>query len=164
MDRLILVPLKQAGDIEQVLHYLDCLTRPCTKLVFLVPGEREGIRRFSDHVRIFYTGSLPQPILSNVLRTKQADRLLAAEQRLLPACESLKSRGVEIGVKLYSASYRKNINEDGQSEHASVLIVRSRYGNWTGRLLLKLLSIFHIFRSPDFHSVLLVHPSRRMKA
>jgi hypothetical protein len=134
------------------------------KVVFLVHDESEGFMPLEDRARIFHTGYLPRPILSNIQTLRQARRLSAAEQCVFTACEPLRRKGAEISVKLYSARLRNIINEYAQSEHVPVLVMRPAHGNPAIRLLHRLASIFHITGSPDLGSVVLIHPTGRLQA
>jgi len=163
MGRQILVALENPDRIDHFLPYMDQVAQEDTKLVLLVYHQDGESTLLLDQLRTLHTGFLPEPVFKNSSIT--AHRRQAAEQRIFPACQALRQRGVEIAVKLYSTPVRKVINEYVRKSDVEMVIMHPARGARRSRTLLRRLSSsFHNFRSQDFDGVLLIHPSGTVKA
>jgi len=161
MARQILVALENPDRIEHFLPYIDQVIQSHTKLVLLVRYDDSDSRPLMDELRTFHSGFFPGPVFNRISTERLAHRLHAAEQRIFPACRSLSQRGVEIAVRLYAAPVRKVVKQYLRKEDFQMVIMHPPRAR---RLLAKLSSVFRSFRSHDLDGVLLIHPSRTLKA
>ena len=155
----ILVPLRGSDRIEQFLPYIEQVAQPGMKVVFLVhlrPQPFQGIDRsiagdpYGHSARLSTGQSSEEGIVEDVRRS--------AQQRVISACEVLRTRGVTVDVNIYAGRLRRVVKEYLEKEDVHLVIMRPNMDRLTA-CLRKIGSLLRFFKPTTVPPVRLLHPS-----
>ena len=138
MKKQILIALKKHDRLEEMLPYLEEIAQPGTEVIFLVRCRQDGSGWFNRQLTVMQTEITTAAAVTKLAMRDFGERQLRlVEERILLACEPLKSRGVAVVVECYTGSLKKAIaRRGGMGSRLVVLPIQS------GRLVLKLLARF----------------------
>lgn len=119
MAKQILVPLKGSDRIEEILPYIQDITRPGMAVVFLLPF---GSNRFSE-----LASQLPtiNAGLAAILGTHpESNQISNVDPGIHAAADELRQRGVEIKFRFYAGPLQRVLRQFVQAEPDKCLIMR----------------------------------------
>lgn len=155
----ILVALNRHDRIQEILPYIEEIAKPGMRIVFLIPYPVELWLYLRDH---WVTTESPTKAMLEGRKIMERyswelQRGLA-EQRVFPAREALRKRGVEIAVDIYTGSLRKVVESYTHDGDVHVIMMRAGIGLRIMGFLHGISPLFRLFKRPSFSSVLLLHP------
>jgi hypothetical protein len=153
----ILVALKRDDRVEEIIPYLEKLTKPGMRIVFLVRYPVDGFEWMQAHVTMMETGMQTTCIAAEAAArySMERQRRLAME-RLLPISKRL--RGVEITVDIHAGPLRKVLRRYSLHENVHLIMMRAGREPLPLRLLNLAISRFGLFTRPSLSPMLLLHP------
>lgn len=166
MAEKILVTLKRGETAEEVAPYIEEVAKPGTKVVFLfqypVTSLWEFIGLAQDHVAAIEYGDHEQATLvmqglGQAYTTEEEARLAA--EKVFPACEGLRNKGVEIEVDLYEDSLEDAIERHDRNGGVQLIMTRPGVGLRITNFLKETAGFFGSRKRPGFSPVLLSHPN-----
>jgi hypothetical protein len=155
----ILIPLRRSDPIELFLPYVEQISQPGMRVVFLVQLGRSGFRELSGQLFDIYTG-----IRSAYLPERSCDEdavengRRSAEQQVKAACQSLRERGVQLEIHSYGGPLQRVVQQYLENQNVQLVMMRPS-ANWVADLLRKIGSVFRFLKSPAAPPVLLLHPT-----
>jgi hypothetical protein len=105
MDKKILVPVGRDERGEEMIPYVEKVGQPGMKVLFLVRYLVDGIRWQKEK----YGMSAALEAREMAHQYTWEANLVKARQKLAPACEALRAKGIEADVELYAGSVKKAI-------------------------------------------------------
>ncbi len=164
MNQQILIPLNGSESVEELIPYLEDLSRPTTKIVFFVPCHFMGFKLLIDQLLPVYAGIrydlLPDKASEQELLQEQSE---IAKQRIMPACEKLRKRGVEIEISIYFGPLRRVMRQYIQKQDVQLIMIPQRSNRFLYRLARKLYSIGLLINAPARPPVLLIQPTHAIQ-
>jgi len=176
MARQLLVPLKRHEHVDDVIPYLEKISQPGMKVVFLFPlpvrhlnwWRDRRISREADVQTRLAIGLAPSYAWDYQRSSSQEKHFPVCEyswenekrlyqEKLFPLCEALRQRGSEIAVNLYTGSLRKALGNYMVSRDFHLIMMRGGLGLGIKRLLYQAIPIFRLFRGADCSPVLLLY-------
>jgi hypothetical protein len=154
----ILVPLRRDDRIEEIISYVDKVTQPGMKVVFLVRYPADGFAWLQAHWGTMETGINMYAIRQMVERYSLEGQERLAKQRVFPACAALRKKGVEVAVGVYAGGLRRTVRSYTLNADVHLIIMRGGIGLRIKRFLRGMICFFGVFKLPSFSPVLLVHP------
>jgi hypothetical protein len=154
MNKKILVPLGQYDRSEEMIPYVEKVTRPGMKVVFLVLYPVDGIRWQKEEYGM--RAALEAKELVDYYSWE--GNLENAQKQVAPTCEALRARGIEAAVDVYAGSLKKAVRSHMLSGDVHLIMTRAGIGDWIARLFDGTSSVFNWFKRPGFSPVLLINP------
>jgi hypothetical protein len=156
----ILVPMRRSDQIDDFLPYLEQVAQPGMKVVFLLRSDVDGFKNLADQLLAIHTGIRPDflPAASSKEDVTE-ERRFSAERQLLPVCDALKKRGVDIRVNVYAGSLRRVVREYMQEKPVRLVMMRPRV-SWIARHVCRVSRIVRRFNSVTFPPVILLHSGK----
>jgi hypothetical protein len=154
----IIVPLRGSDRIEQFLPYIEQVTQPRMKVVFLVDCGTSRFRELTDQLLAIHTGIQPA-----FLPGQSEDRIVenatrSAQERAFSACQSLRQKGVTVDVNIYSGRLRRVLKDYLEKGDVYLVMMRPNLDRLMAYLG-KIGSAFRSFKPASIPPVLLLHPS-----
>ena len=154
MTKKILVPLEQYNRTEEMIPYIEKVARPGMKVVFLMRYPVDGIRWQTEAFGIM--AALEARELIN--HYSWEGNLERAKRKVAPACEVLRTKGVEADIDVYAGSLKKAIRSHTLNGDVHLIMTRTGIGDWIARLFDGTGSVCDWFSRPRFSPVLLINP------
>lgn len=159
MSGQILVPLKNDEPIEEIIPYLEEITRPGIRVVFLVHFPVDGFAWLRDQLAVMQTA----------MQTILGDRSLAygsswegqkqfAERKVFPARKALEGRGVEVAVELHTDSLKKVVRRYTTNRDVHLIVMRAGNRLRGSRSIQRRTSFFGFSKRYSHSSVLVLRP------
>ncbi len=179
MDAQILVALKRNDRVEEILPYVEQVTQPGMKVVFLLPVHDSKTNCWRDQ-RIFMeverqtrlaTGlpagysweskaSLAHERHFPVCEYSWENQKRLYQETLFPLCEPLRQKGCEVSVALYTGSLRKALRYYALGTDRCLIMVRGGIGLWITRFMQGAIPIFGLFKRTECAPMLLLRSNR----
>lgn len=154
MNTKILVPLGQYDRSEEMIPYIEKVTRPGMKVVFLMRYPLGGIK-WPTKEPDTETASEVKELLDYY---SWEGNLQRAERKVSSACAALRTKGVEAAVDVYAGSLKKAVRSHTLNGDVHLIMTRAGMGDWIARLFDGTGSVFNWFKRPSFSPVLLINP------
>ena len=156
MSKQILVPLRRNDGIDEIVPYVERLTQPGMKVVFLLRYPVDGFiwsrpREESSREAILAAEKLAK-------HYSWEENLQRAQRKVSHAFEVLQRKGVEVAVDVYAGSLRKAVKSYTLKSDVHLLMTRAGIGHWIANFFNGTNSVFKLFKRPSFSPVLLIHP------
>jgi len=119
MTKQLLVPLGGGDRMEEILPYVQDITRPNMTVVFLV---HFGSSRFSEVAAQLLT--ITSGLSTRLAETTDSDHAAKSNLKINTIAEKLQQRGVAMKVKFYTGSQRRFLRQCVKEEPAKYLIMR----------------------------------------
>lgn len=150
----ILVPLKRNDQVEDLIPYIEKVSRPGMKTVFLVPYPADGFRwsREESGIRAIIEGK------QLVEYYNWESNLQKARDRVSPAVEVLRSSGIEVAVDLYAGNLSAAMREYTTKGDVHLIVTGIGIGQRIAGFLNGSNSLVELFKRRSFFPVLLIHP------
>jgi len=163
MAENILVTLKRDDKVGEIVPYIEEVAKPGTKVVFLVhcpvtaPSmDLEGML-WLQTMQSGAEATMAVKALGQKYSWEEDVRLAA--RKVLPACEGLRKKGVEIDIKLYEGSLRKAVRSYTRNGGVQLIMTRPGIGLRIMNFLQMTVGLFGLPKQPSFSPVLLFHPN-----
>lgn len=158
----ILVPLKNYGKAGQLIPYIEEIAQPGMKVVFLLPYQSPAFAWLKGRLLVMHTGIRPE-----LLPGKRREGYSVKEQRqlaqneLIPACEGLRRRGVEVAVDVYLGHLSRVVEVYTHNEDIHLIMMVTGADHLILRLIYRFRALLHRFKRPPLPPVLLLQPYHR---
>ncbi len=179
MAEQILVPLKRNDRVEEILPYVEQVTQPGMKVVFLMPAHDREINCWRDR-RIFMEvekqtrlaaglpaaysweskASLAQERHFQVCEYSWENQKRLYEDTIFPLCEPLRNKGCVISVGLYRGNLRKALRDYALGNDRCLIMVQGGIGFWITRFMQGAIPIFGLFKRTECPPMLLLRSNR----
>jgi len=162
MPEQILVPLKRDVRVEEVIPYIEDIARPGMMVVFLMRYPVEGhLAWLRDHWITAESVSAAvlagKYILENYSPGRQEQ---LAKQRLFPACETLRTSGVDISLDLYAGRLKRVIRRYARQGDVYLIMMAASRSSAIMALVQKAIYFWSPFRGQSLSPMLLLHLNR----
>ena len=108
MAEKILVPLKRHDRVEEVIPYIERVTRPGVSVVFLLHHPVNGLKWLQAYCGIMQCGLDNALMLRKMLESYSVKtRRQLAQQKVFQTCQALHRLGVKTAVEVYSGNLTK---------------------------------------------------------
>jgi hypothetical protein len=154
----IIVPLRGSDRIEQFLPYIEQVAQRGMKVVFLVHFGVSRFKELTDSLLAIHTAIEPAFLPGQSEEAVVEDARRSAQQRVLSACETLRQKGVTVGVRIYSGRLRRVVKDYLEQEDVYLVMMRPNLDR-VAAYLCKIASVFRSFKPAPVPPVLLLHPS-----
>ena len=156
MPKQILVPISSKDRVKEMIPYVERVTQPGMKVVFLLRYPVDG---FDEHIRAARaTGETgtpnPETIKKIVARYSWESQQQQARQKVAPACTVLQKRGAEVTVDLYAGSLRKAVRSYAHIGDVHLMMAHAGIGQFISRSLNNLFSVLRLSKRPSFSPTL----------
>ena len=159
MAEKILVPLKRHDRVEEVIPYIERVTRPGVSVVFLLYHPVNGLKWLQAYCGIMQCGLDNALMLRKMVESYSVKtRRQLAQQKVFQTCQALHRLGVKTAVEVYSGNLTKNLKSYLSEGDADVILMRFGMGQGIRRFLRWTLSVCGLFRPRASQSVLHLYP------
>ena len=156
MAKQILVPISRNDRVKEMIPYVERVTNPGMKVVFLVRYPVDG---FDEYIRAGRaTGETGTPNLEEIKKiaaryTWESQQQLA-RQKVFPACDTLQKKGAEVTVDVYTGSLRKAVKSYALSGEVHLIMTHAGFWQIISRSLKNLVSVLRSSKRPSFSPTL----------
>ena len=176
MARQLLVPLKRHEHVGDVIPYLEKISQPGMKVVFLFPlpvrhrnwWRDRRISRETDAQTRLAIGLAPSHAWDYQRSSSQEKHFPVCEyswenekrlyqEKLFPLCEALRQRGSEIAVTVYTGSLSKALGNYMASRDFHLIMMRGGLGLGIKRFFYEAIPLFRMFKRGEGAPVLLLY-------
>jgi hypothetical protein len=154
MNKKILVALGRYDRTEEMIPYIENIARPGMKVVFLVRYPVDGFVWAKEEYGM--RAALKAKELVNYYSWEA--NLENAEKQLAPACEALRTKGIEADIDIYAGSLSKAVRSHTLDGDVHLIITRAGIGQRIAGFLNGTSSLFDLFKQSNVSPVLLIHP------
>src|SRR5262245_12690647 len=138
MNQKILVPLGQYDRSEEMIPYIEKVARPGMKVVFLVRYPVDGFIWGKEECGM--RAALEAKKL--VKYYPWESNLQNARQQVAPACDALRTKGIDASVDVYAGSLKKAVQSHMLNGDVHLIMTRAAFGDWITKLFEGTLSVF----------------------
>lgn len=154
MNKQILVPMKRSDRAEELIPYVEKVSRPGMKVIFMMPYPADGFCWAREE---FGRRAIEQAKrLADYYRWDV--NLQKAKDRIAPLLKSLTAKGIEVAVELYAGSMRNAVKEYATKGDVHLIVTSASIGQRIAGVLNGSNSLLDLFKRPALSPVLLVHP------
>jgi hypothetical protein len=154
MNKQIVVPRKRSDRAKDLVPYVEKVSRPGMKVIFMVPYPTDGFCWAREEFG--RKGIEEAKRLANYYRWDT--NLQKAKDRISPALKSLASKGIDVAVDLYAGSMRSAVRNYAAKGDVHLIVTRAGIGQRIAGFLNGSNSLFDLFKRPVLSPVLLIHP------
>lgn len=154
MAKKILVPLRLNDRAEEMIAFIDNVTRPGMEVVFLVRYPVGGVK-----------WPTREPDTEPASEVKELigyysweENLRRAKSQVSSASEALRAKGIEAAVDVYAGSLKKAVRSHTLNGDVHLIMARAGIGEWIARLFNGTSSVFRWFNRPSLSPVMLINP------
>jgi hypothetical protein len=159
MAEKILIPLRRRDRVEEVIPYIERVTRPGVSVVFLLHHPVNGLKWLQAYCGIMQCGLDNALMLRKMIESYSVKtRRQLAQQKVFQTCQALNRLGVKTAVEVYSGNLTKNLKSCLGKGDANLILVRSGMGQGIRSFLRWTLSACGLFRPRASQSVLHLYP------
>lgn len=163
MEEAILVPVHRRDPVDQIVPLVGSIAKPGMKVVFLVRSRAGNWERMNAHVTAIQTGNVVALETCSARERASLEREKHfAEARLAAVSESLRDKGLETEVRIYSGGVRKTLASLAKSEHIRFVLMPAGGVSPLARVVRPFVQLFNPFRHPHFSPLVLIHPDMSM--
>jgi hypothetical protein len=153
-----LVALKEHDRVDEVMPFIHQIVQPGMKILFLVPCPMQSMDCWRDR-RLSMEAEIQSNLAVRLIKEFpwEAQRRLAVE-RISPACDLLRERGIEVEIDVYAGSLRKALRSYTHNGDVHWVMMAARGGNPLLRLLQRTMRLLGLPKQPSFYPVFELHP------
>lgn len=159
----ILVQLKRHDQIDDIIPYVEKITRPGMKVIFLIGYPIEPWLWVRDH---WVTTESPREAMlagrKIMERYSWETQKGLAEKKVFPAREALRERGVEVAVDVYTGRLTEVVESYTLNGDVHLIMVPTNNSHLIMRLLQAAARLFGMAERPSVSPVLLLHPGQEV--
>ena len=163
MKDRILVPVVGRDRLDKMVSLIDSVAKPGMTIVFLVRSAANRCARLNAHLTAIQTGNV---LALEVLNIRECGRLEAeqrsAEAKLRAVCKSLKSKGLQTEVRLYTGRFKKVLAGLNKDENIRFVLMISGSAGALTRALRAVVRVFNPINPFYFSPLLLINPDDGM--
>ena len=151
MAQKILVALKRGDRIEEIVPYLEEVTKPGMSVVFLIHRPMNRFKWLQAYCGIMECGLEKTLAIRRMVESYsvQMHRQLA-QQKVFHTCEALQRLGVKIAVDVYAGSLRKTLRSHVLNGDSQLIVMQPAIGHRVMSFLQGTVSIFSVFKPALF--------------
>ena len=158
MAQKILVVLKRGDRIEEIVPYLEEVTKPGMSVVFLIHRPMNRFKWLQAYCGIMECGLEKTLAIRRMVESYSVQmRRQLAQQKVFHTCEALQRLGVKIAVDVYAGSLRKTLRSHVLNGDSQLIVMRPAIGHRVMSFLQGTVSIFSVFKRPSSSFVFLLH-------
>jgi hypothetical protein len=155
MNQQILVPMKRSDRAEELIPYVEKVSRPGMKVIFMVPYPTDGFCWAREE---FGRKAIEQAkTLADYYRWDT--NVQKAKDRIAPLLNSLTAKGIEVAVELYAGSMRSAVEEYATKGDIHLIVTRASTIEWIAGVFSGSNSLLDLFKRSVLSPVLLIHPT-----
>jgi hypothetical protein len=155
MNKQILVSLKRSDRAGDLLPYVEKVSRPGMKVIFMVPYPTDGFCWAREE---FGRKAIEQAkSLADYYRWDT--NVQKAKDRIAPLLKSLTAKGIEVAVDLYAGSMKSAIKDYTAKGDVHLIVTSASIGQRIAGVLNGSNSLLDLFKRPVLSPVLLIHPA-----
>ena len=156
MNKQILVPMKRSDRAEDLIPYVEKVSRPGIKVIFMVPYPTDGFCWAREE---FGRKAIEQAKkLADYYRWET--NVEKAKDRIAPLLKSLTAKGIEVEVDLYAGSMRSAVKDYSAKGDVHLIVTSASIGQRIAGVFNGSNSLGDLFKRPVLSPVLLIHPAR----
>ena len=157
MAERVLVPLKRHDRVEEVIPYLEKVTRTDTGLVFLIRQRLSGFKWLQAYCGIMECGFDNAMMLTKMIESHSVKtRAQLAERKVFQTCQALHRLGVKTAVEVYSGRLTRKLKSCVSQGDSQLVLMRSGMGHGISSFLRR--EFCGLFQPPASQTVLLLYP------
>jgi hypothetical protein len=155
MNQQILVPMKRSDRAEELIPYVEKVSRPGMKVIFMVPYPTDGFCWAREE---FGRKAIEQAkrLADNYRWDANLQR---AKDRVAPLLKSLTAKGIEVAVDLYAGSIRNAVQVYAAKGDVHLIVTRASTIERIAGILSGSNSLLDLFKRSVLSPVLLIHPT-----
>jgi len=158
MNTKLLVPLKRADRLEEIVPYIEKVARPGASVVFLVRHPVGGLKWLQAYCGIAQCGLEKSLAVRRMIESYSLKmRRQLFERRVFQTCGALHDMGLNIAVDVYADSLRKALRSYANRGDAPLVIMQPGIGQRIVSFLQGAVSIRRMLENPLSSSVMLFH-------
>jgi hypothetical protein len=155
MNKQILVPMKRSDRAKDLVPYVEKVSRPGMKVIFMVPYPTDGFCWAREE---FGRKAIEQAKrLADYYRWDT--NVQKARDRIAPLLKSLTAKGIEVEVDLYAGSMRSAVKDYSAKGDVHLIVTSASIGQRIAGVFNGSNSLFDLFKRPVLSPVLLIHPA-----
>ena len=156
MAKQILVPISRNDRVKEMIPYVERVTHPGMKVVFLVRYPVDGFDEYIQAGRATGETSIPNPekVRKIAARYTWESQQQLARQRVFPACHALQKKGAEVTVDVYTGSLRRAVKNYALTGDVHLMMAHAGIGHFISRALENLISVLRLSKRPRFSPTL----------
>jgi hypothetical protein len=137
-----------------MILYIEDVARPGMKVIFLVRYPVDGFIRAKEE----YGMRAALEARKLVTYYSWEGNLESARKQVAPACEALRSKGIEAVVDVYAGSLKRAMRRHMLSGDVHFIITRAGISEWIAKLFDGTNLVFKWFKRSNFSPVMLINP------
>jgi hypothetical protein len=154
MNKQILVPMKRSDRAGDLIPYVEKVSRPGIKVIFMVPYPTDGFCWAREE---FGRKAIEQAKkLADYYRWET--NVEKAKDRIAPLLKSLTAKGIEVEGDLYAGSMRSAVEDYAAKGDVHLIVTSASIGQRIAGVFNGSNSLFDLFKRPALSPVLLIHP------
>lgn len=156
----ILIALRDQDRLEEIVPYVKEIVQPGMKVVFLVRYPMDPWMWLRDHWIDTESSRKALSTIRTTLDNYSWDKqIAAAEKRVLPACEALQRKGIDVSVNVYTGDLRDAVSGYRRNGDVQLIIMQAKNPFRVVSSLRAAMQFLGLFRQPTPSPVLLLHAS-----
>ena len=154
MNKQILVPMKRSDRAKDLVPYVEKVSRPGMKVIFMVPYPTDGF----CWAREEFGRKAIEQAKSFADFYRWDTNVQKARDRIAPLLKSLTAKGIEVEVDLYAGSMRSAVKDYSAKGDVHLIVTSASIGQRIAGVFNGSNSLFDLFKRPVLSPVLLIHP------
>jgi hypothetical protein len=155
MNKQILLVMKRSDRAGDLLPYVEKVSRPGMKVIFMVPYPTDGFCWAREEFG--RKGIAEAKRLADYYRWDT--NVEKAKARIAPFLKSLTAKGIEVAVELYAGSMRRAVKEHATKGDVHLIVTSASIGERIAGVLSGSNPLLDLFKRPVLSPVLLIHPA-----
>ena len=159
MAEKILVPLKRHDRVDEVIPYIEKVTKPGMSVVFLIHHPVNSLKWLQAYCGIMQCGLEKTMAIRRMVESYSAKmRGQLAQRKVFQTCEALHKLGVKVAVEIYAGSLRKTLRSYVIGGDVGLIVMRPGIGYRIMNFLQGIVSIRAMVRRTAFSPVFVLNP------
>ena len=153
MAEKILVPLKRHDRVDEVIPYIEKVTKPGRSIVFLIHHPVNNFKWLQAYCEIMQCGVEKTTAIRKMVESYSTKmRRQLTHQKVFRTCEALHELGVKVAVETYKGSLRKTLRTYMLGDDVELIVMRPGIGHQIMNFLQGMI------RRPTFSPVFVLNP------
>lgn len=158
MNTKILVPLKKADRLEEIVPYIEKVARPGASVVFLIRRPVNGMKWLQAYCGIAQCGLEKNLAVRRMIESYSLKmRMQLFERRVFQTCGALHDMNLNVAVDVYTDGLREALRSYASRADAPLVIMQPGIGQRIVSFLQGAVSIRRMLANPFPSSVMLFH-------
>ena len=153
MAEKILVPLKRHDRVDEVIPYIEKVTKPGRSIVFLIHHPVNNFKWLQAYCGIMQSGVEKTTAIRKMVESYSTKmRRQLTHQKVFRTCEGLHKLGVKVAVETYKGSLSKTLRTYMLGDDVELIVMRPGIGHQNMNFLQGMI------RRPTFSPVFVLNP------